>query len=87
MQRFWRRNQKPNDGGKQATVPVESGDSGNYFDYELIPELKRRLLDRVDPAVSRKILTAGGSQLNDTTTEGLLKNFGIDNYVIRILYI
>lgn len=45
----------------------------------LIPELKHRLLDRVDLTVPGTILTDGGSQL-DGTMKGLLQGFVADEY-------
>ena len=70
---------KPHGCGKQVTVVVDSGASGNYFDDQLIPELKHRLVDRVDLSVPRKILTAGGSLL-EGTSEGLLQGLVTDEY-------
>ena len=70
---------KPHGCGKQVTVLVDSGASGNYFDDQLIPELKHRLVDRVDLSVPRKILTAGGSLL-EGTSEGLLQGLVTDEY-------
>ena len=65
--------QKPHDGDRQITVLVEKRPSGNYFDDQLIPQLKLRLLDH-----ARKILTAGGSLL-DGSTEDLLQGFVAGN--------
>ena len=70
---------KPHGCGKQVTVLVDSGASCNYFDDQLIPELKYRLVDRVDLSVPRKILTAGGSLL-EGTSEGLLQGLVTDEY-------
>ena len=70
---------KPHGCGKQVTVLVDSGASGNYFDDQLIPELKDRLVDRVDLSMPRKILTAGGSLL-EGTSEGLLQGLVTDEY-------
>ena len=80
--------QKPQDGDNKITVLVDSGASCNYFDEQRIPQFKYRLIDRVDPTVLRKILTAGGCLL-DATMEGLLLGFGTDEYdnphLVRIM--
>lgn len=58
---------------------VESGASANDVEDQLIPELRHRLLDRVDLTQSRKTLTTGGSQL-DSTAEGLLQCLVTDGH-------
>lgn len=60
---------KPHDSGKQVTVMLDMGTSGKYFDDQLTPELKRRLLECVNLTVPRKILTVGRSQLDGTTKD------------------
>ena len=60
-------------------VLVDSGASGNYFGDQRVPKLKHGLLDHVNIIVPRKSLTAGGSQL-DNTTEDLLNGLVTDEY-------
>ena len=54
-----------------ATLMVDSGASGHYFDDAIIRDLKHRLQDYVHLTTPRKILTAGGAMLNGTA-EGVL---------------
>lgn len=75
---------KLHDGGKRVTVKVDSGAVRNRFDDQLIPELKRRLLNHVIHTLPRKILASGGYQL-DGTAEGHLQGFSPTNTVINIL--
>ena len=73
--------QKTHDGNNQVTALVDKGASSNYFDDQLILQLKQQhhLLDRVILTVPRKILTAGGSLLNGTA-EGLLQDVVADEH-------
>lgn len=45
----------PYDGRERVIVQVNSGPIGTYLDGQLIPELKRRQLNRVNYTVPRKI--------------------------------
>lgn len=68
----------PHDDEKQATVLVDSGTSGNYFD-EIILELKHRLLHRIDLTVPCNFMTAVEFQL-DGTSEGVLQGIVTREY-------
>ena len=57
-----------------ATVMMDSGASGHYFDDAIMRDLKHRLQDYVHLTTPRKILTAGRAML-DGTVEGVLQGF------------
>ena len=57
---------------KLATLMVDSGASGHYFDDAIIRNLKRLLQDYVHLAAPRKIFITGEAMLN-STAEGVLK--------------
>ena len=67
-----------------ATVMVDSGASGRYFDDAIIRDLKHRLQDYVHLTRPRKILTAGGAML-DGTAEGVLQGLVTDDNGNQIL--
>ena len=67
-----------------ATLMVDSGASGHYFDDVIIHDLKHRLQDYVHLATPRKILTAGGAML-DGAAEGVLQDLVTDDYGNQIL--
>ena len=81
---------KPHESGNVATVLVDSGASGHYFDDLIIPELKNRLQDYTSLSTPRTIRTAGGALL-DGTAEGVLQGLITDDYreqhVARILFL
>ena len=70
---------KPHESGNVATVLVDSGASGHYFDDLIIPELKNRLQDYTSLSTPRTIRTAGGALL-DGTAESVLQGFITDDY-------
>ena len=55
--------------GNLATLVVDSGASGHYFDNAIIHNLKHRLQDYAHLATPRKILTTGGAVLQGLTTD------------------
>ena len=61
-----------------ATLMVDSGASGHYFDDAIIRDLKHRLQDYVHLTKLRKIFNAGGAML-DGTAEGVLQGLTIDD--------
>ena len=61
-----------------ATLMVDSGGSGHYFDDAIIRDLKHRLQDYVHLATPRKILTTGGAML-DGPAEGMLQGLVTDD--------
>ena len=67
-----------------ATLMVDSGASGHYFDDAIIRDLKHRLQDYVHLTKPRKILTAGGAML-DGTVEGVLQGLITDDNGNQIL--
>ena len=67
-----------------ATLMVDSGASGHYFDGVAIRDLKHRLQDYVHLATPRKILTVGGAML-DGTAEGVLQGLATDDNDNQIL--
>ena len=67
-----------------ATLMVDSGPSGHYFDDDLIRDLKHRLQDYMHLTTPRKILTTGGALLNGTA-EGVLQGLAIDDNGNQIL--
>ena len=67
-----------------ATLMVDSGALGHYFDDAIIRDLKHRLQDYVNVATFRKILTAGGALL-DCMVEGVLQGLVTDDYGNQIL--
>ena len=62
-----------------ATLMVDSGVPGHYFDDVIIRDLKHRLQDYMHLATSRTIFTAGGAML-DGTAEGVLQGLVTDDY-------
>ena len=67
-----------------ATLIVDSGASGHYFDDTIIRDLKHRLHDYVHLTTPRMILTAGGAML-DGTAEGVLQGPATDDNGNQIL--
>ena len=67
-----------------ATLMVDSGASGHYFNDAIIRDLKHRLQDYLHLATDRKILTAGGALLNGTV-EGVLQGLVTNDYGNQIL--
>ena len=67
-----------------ATLMVDSGASGHYFDDAIIRNLKHRLQDYVHLATPRKTITTGGALLNGTV-EGVLQGLVADDYGNQIL--
>ena len=67
-----------------ATLMVDSGASGHYFDDAIIRDLKHRLQDYVHLPTPRKIFTAGGTML-DGTAEGVLQGLVADDNGNQIL--
>ena len=61
-----------------ATLIVDSGASGHFFDDAIIRDLKHHLQDYVHLTTPRKILTAGGALLNGTA-EGVLQGLVTDD--------
>ena len=61
-----------------ATLMVDSGASGHYFDDAIIRDRKRRLQDYVHLTTPGKILTAGGAML-DGTAKGVLQGLATDD--------
>ena len=72
-------NHKPSAGDDNATVLVDSGSSGHYFDEIIIPSFKVCLLNIVLLSTPRKIFTAGGALL-DGTAETILQGLITDNH-------
>ena len=67
-----------------ATLIVDSGASGQYFDDTIIRDLKHRLHDYVHLITPRMVLTAGGAML-DGTAEGVLQGPVTDDNGNQIL--
>ena len=70
---------KQHERGNVATVLVDSGASGQYFDDLVIPKLKHCLRDYTSLSTPRTILTAGGALL-DGSAEGVLQGLIADDY-------
>ena len=67
-----------------ATLMVNSGASGHYFDDAIIRDLKHRLQDYVNLTNAHKIITAGGAML-DGTAECVLQGPVTDDNGNQIL--
>ena len=67
-----------------ATLMVDSGASGHYFDDAIIRGLKHRLQDYAHLTTPSKIITIGGALLNDIA-EGVLQGLVTDDNSNQIL--
>ena len=67
-----------------ATLMIDSGASGHYFDDAIIRDLKHRLQDYLHLATLRAIHTAGGALLKGTA-KGVLQGLVSDDYGNQIL--
>ena len=68
-----------------ATLMVDSGTSGHYFDGAIIRNLKHHLQDYVHLATPRTILNAGGAMLK-CTAKGVLQGLVTDDNGNQILF-